>query len=102
MTLRNRTLVMTIGAIVMLAGPIVAKPFPIYIWNSSESVPVGLYRLRLASAHYVTELVAVRPPEPLELLSGPERLSANRCSDVEACAGSSRTNRLQNREHHHG
>jgi len=56
---------MTIGAIAMLAGPIVAKPYPIYIWNSSESVPVGLYRLRPTSAHYVTELVAVRPPEPL-------------------------------------
>ena len=56
---------MTIGAVAILAGTIVAKPSPIYIWNSSESVPVGLYRLRTASNHYVTELVAVQPPEPL-------------------------------------
>ena len=65
MTPRNRTLVMTIGAIALLAGTIVAKPSPIYIWNSSASVPVGLYRVRPAGKHYVTELVAVRPPEPL-------------------------------------
>jgi conjugative transfer signal peptidase TraF len=56
---------MTIGAIALLAGPITVKPFPIYIWNSSESVPVGLYRLRPAGSHHATELVAVRPPEPL-------------------------------------
>lgn len=65
MTPRNRTLVMTIGAVAMLAGTIVAKPSPIYIWNSSESVPVGLYRLRSAGSHYVNELVAVQPHEPL-------------------------------------
>jgi conjugative transfer signal peptidase TraF len=56
---------MTISAIAMLAGPIVVKPSPIYIWNGSESVPVGLYRVRPAGSHHVSELVAVRPPEPL-------------------------------------
>ena len=65
MTTRNRTLAMTIGAVVILAGTIVAKPSPIYIWNSSESVPLGLYRLRTTSNYYVAELVAVQPPEPL-------------------------------------
>jgi conjugative transfer signal peptidase TraF len=64
-TPRNRTLVMMIGAIAMLASTIVAKPSPIFIWNSSRSVPVGLYRLRPAGNYHVTELVAVRPPEPL-------------------------------------
>jgi conjugative transfer signal peptidase TraF len=62
---RNRTLVTMIGAIAMLAATIVAKPSPIFIWNSSKSVPIGLYRLRPAGNHHVTELVAVRPPEPL-------------------------------------
>ena len=62
-TPRNRTLAMTIGAVAILAGTIVAKPSPIYIWNSSKSVPVGLYRLRPAGNHYVTELVAVQPPD---------------------------------------
>jgi conjugative transfer signal peptidase TraF len=64
-TPRNRTLLTTIGAVALLAGPIVVKPFPIYIWNSSASVPVGLYRVRPADNHHVTELVAVWPPEPL-------------------------------------
>ncbi|WP_334446671.1 S26 family signal peptidase [Bradyrhizobium sp. AZCC 1610] len=62
---RNRTLLTTIGAVALLAGPIVAQPCPIYIWNSSASVPVGLYRVRPAGNHYVTELVVVRPPAPL-------------------------------------
>jgi conjugative transfer signal peptidase TraF len=35
------------------------------IWNVSESVPVGLYRLRPIGKFAVTELVAVQPPEPL-------------------------------------
>jgi conjugative transfer signal peptidase TraF len=62
---RNRTLALMIGAAAILGGTIVARPPPIYIWNSSASVPVGLYRVRPASSRYVTELVAVQPPEPL-------------------------------------
>jgi conjugative transfer signal peptidase TraF len=54
-----------IGAIALLVGTIVAEPSPLFIWNSSGSVPVGLYRVRPDGNHYVTELVAVRPPEPL-------------------------------------
>lgn len=38
---------------------------PSYIWNASESVPIGLYRLQLVERLTVTELVAVRPPRPL-------------------------------------
>ncbi|MGV7215367.1 S26 family signal peptidase [Bradyrhizobium sp. UFLA05-112] len=38
---------------------------PSYIWNASESVPIGLYRLQPSRRLTVTELVAVRPPEPL-------------------------------------
>jgi conjugative transfer signal peptidase TraF len=56
---------MTIGAVAILAATIVAKPAPIYIWNGSESVPVGLYRVRPADNHHVTELLAVQPPEQL-------------------------------------
>ena len=40
-------------------------PVPKLIWNASASVPVGLYAIRPAGALYVTELVVVRPPEPL-------------------------------------
>ncbi|WP_371932971.1 S26 family signal peptidase [Bradyrhizobium sp. CCGUVB23] len=38
---------------------------PSYIWNASDSVPIGFYRLQPARQLTVTELVAVRPPEPL-------------------------------------
>jgi type IV secretory pathway protease TraF len=48
--------------VVMLCGvlPLVpttgAQPVPLYIWNVSESVPPGLYRLRPADTLFVTEL----------------------------------------------
>lgn len=38
---------------------------PLYVWNASESVPLGLYRLRPADRLFVSELVAIKPPEPL-------------------------------------
>jgi len=40
-------------------------PVPKLIWNASASVPAGLYAVHPAGAHYVTELVVARPPEPL-------------------------------------
>jgi len=42
-----------------------ANPLPIFLWNVSNSVPLGLYRLRPTGELHVTELVAVLPPEPL-------------------------------------
>lgn len=60
-----RTLAVTFVAASMLVGTIVATPSPPLIWNSSESIPVGLYRLRAAGDYHVTQLLAVRPPEPL-------------------------------------
>jgi conjugative transfer signal peptidase TraF len=36
-----------------------------YIWNASNSVPIGLYRVRPATKLVVTELVAVQPPDLL-------------------------------------
>ena len=63
--MRNRlaTILMAFGAALVLSttGPAT----PIYIWNASNSVPVGLYRLQPAGWLAVTELVAVRPPGPL-------------------------------------
>ena len=40
-------------------------PTPKLIWNTSASVPIGLYAVRPAGVLHVTELVAVRAPEPL-------------------------------------
>lgn len=55
---------MVSGAAALLA-PMVLEMAPLYVWNASESVPIGLYRLRSADKLFVTELLAVRPPEPL-------------------------------------
>jgi conjugative transfer signal peptidase TraF len=56
--------VMLVG-IAVLVAPVVAEPVPLYVWNVSESVPLGLYRLRPVDKLSVTELVAIQPPEPL-------------------------------------
>ncbi|WP_342709606.1 S26 family signal peptidase [Bradyrhizobium sp. B124] len=61
---RPATILAAIGAValVMSAGQ---QTTPVYIWNVSESVPIGLYRLQELRSLRVTELVAARPPEPL-------------------------------------
>ena len=38
---------------------------PRYIWNASNSVPAGLYRVQPVTRLSLTELVAVQPPELL-------------------------------------
>lgn len=65
MTGRLKTLAVTFGAAATLVATLVLEPLPLYIWNASASVPIGLYRLRPAERFHVTELVAVQPPEPL-------------------------------------
>ena len=51
--------------VVSLAAPAVLRPHLMIMWNASASVPVGLYLLETTDARYVSELVAVVPPEPL-------------------------------------
>ncbi|MEH2595098.1 conjugative transfer signal peptidase TraF [Bradyrhizobium sp. AZCC 1577] len=58
-------LIPTFGTAAALVATIVLEPLPLYIWNASASVPIGLYSLRPAKRLHVTELVAVQPPEPL-------------------------------------
>jgi len=53
------------GAAAALITTMVLESNPLYIWNESASVPIGLYRLRPLEKLFVTELVAVLPPEPL-------------------------------------
>lgn len=65
MTGRLKTLAVTFGAAAALVVTLVLEPLPLYIWNASASVPIGLYHLRPAERFHVTELVAVQPPEPL-------------------------------------
>jgi conjugative transfer signal peptidase TraF len=55
----------TLGAAALLLSTIAAKPTARYIWNASESVPIGLYQLRPIGKLVAGELVAVQPPESL-------------------------------------
>ena len=65
MTGRLKTLTVTFGAAAALVATIALEPVPLYMWNASASVPIGLYRLRPTTRFHVTELLAVEPPEPL-------------------------------------
>ncbi|MGQ0581903.1 MAG: S26 family signal peptidase [Reyranella sp.] len=65
MTGRMRVLVTTLAGVGLLAFTFGSPPLPLYMWNASASVPVGLYRLQSTDQRYITELVAVLPSEPL-------------------------------------
>jgi conjugative transfer signal peptidase TraF len=62
---RARILVTTLAGVGLLAFTFGSHPLPLYMWNASASVPIGLYRLQSTDQRYVTELVAVLPTEPL-------------------------------------
>src|SRR5882724_444607 len=64
MNSRVMTLLTTLGAAAALLSTVGARSTH-YIWNASTSVPIGLYRLRPTGNLFVTELVAVVPPDPL-------------------------------------
>jgi conjugative transfer signal peptidase TraF len=64
MTNRMRTIAVTLGALALVLATLDEAP-PSYIWNVSESVPLGLYHLQPLKQLTVTELVAIQPPEPL-------------------------------------
>jgi conjugative transfer signal peptidase TraF len=70
---RGATVLMTLGATVIVAATINAKPTARYLWNVSGSVPIGLYRLRPVGKLVVTELVAVQPPESLAVFLADRR-----------------------------
>jgi conjugative transfer signal peptidase TraF len=73
MTGRLATLLAMLGAAVVVVSTIAVRPAPRYIWNASESVPIGLYRLRPTGRLAVTQLVAVQSPEPLATLLADRR-----------------------------
>ena len=73
MTGRLATLLATLGAAVVVVSTIAVRPAPRYIWNASESVPIGLYRLHPTGRLAVTQLVAVQSPEPLATLLADRR-----------------------------
>lgn len=59
------TLIIMICAAAVVIATMGPKPMPSLVWNASESVPVGLYRVRPAGKLIVTDLVVALPPEPL-------------------------------------
>ncbi len=67
MTGRTRVLVTMLAGVGALALTFGRGGPPFYVWNASASVPVGLYRLQSTGERYITELVAVLPPEPLAI-----------------------------------
>jgi conjugative transfer signal peptidase TraF len=67
MTGRAYVLVATLAGVGALAFTFGRGALPLYLWNASASVPVGLYRLQSTGERCITELVAVLPPEPLAI-----------------------------------
>jgi conjugative transfer signal peptidase TraF len=64
--MRNRvaTTLLTVGGVALVSSTI-GRATPIYVWNASKSVPTGLYQLQAVGRLVVTDLVAVRLPDPL-------------------------------------
>jgi conjugative transfer signal peptidase TraF len=64
MSARCATAFTTIAATGLLLSTL-GGATPHYIWNASNSVPIGLYHVQPATRLTVTELVAVQPPDLL-------------------------------------
>jgi conjugative transfer signal peptidase TraF len=54
-----------LAAVAVVTSTMGAKPALRFVWNASESVPIGLYSVQPASELMVTTLVVAMPPEPL-------------------------------------
>lgn len=58
-------ILMMLGTAALATPTTRLRPPTLYIWNASDSVPVGLYRLQPSGELSVTDLVAVEALEPL-------------------------------------
>jgi conjugative transfer signal peptidase TraF len=65
MTGRSATLVLMVIGVAVEALTMGAKPMPRFVWNASESVPLGLYSVEPVGKLAVTNLVVAAPPQPL-------------------------------------
>lgn len=65
MTGRLPTLLAMATAVTVVTSTMGAKPVPRFVWNASESVPIGLYTVHPAVRLAVTNLVVAMPPQPL-------------------------------------
>ena len=62
---RSQTLFTMSIAVVVHAFSLCMKPGPRLLWNTSESVPVGLYSVEAGDQLAVTNLVVAMPPNSL-------------------------------------
>ncbi|WP_411970027.1 S26 family signal peptidase [Mesorhizobium sp. BR1-1-3] len=65
MSMRATIIAGMLGGAVLAFAPAWVDHRPRFIWNASASVPVGLYRIELASRIDVGDIAVVMPPEPL-------------------------------------
>ncbi len=65
MNARRATLATTGAGAFVIALTMAWQHAPLFVWNASESVPVGLYAVRPSSVLTIDELVVVRPSETL-------------------------------------
>ena len=65
MNRRAAALIFTVSAIILMVVPSVIGTPRLLLWNSSASVPVGLYRVLPPRALHVGDIAVVMPPEPL-------------------------------------
>src|ERR1700738_5726227 len=65
MTGHLATLVAMVAAGAVVTATMGAKPALRFVWNASESVPIGLYSVQPPDELILTSLVVAMPPEPL-------------------------------------
>lgn len=65
MKARLTILATTLAAVSVVLIALGTKSAPIFVWNASASVPIGLYRVLPVGKLQVTDLVVAFPPDPL-------------------------------------
>ena len=98
MTTRLPTLLAMATAVTVVTSTMGAKPVPRFVWNASESVPIGLYTVHPAGRLAVTNLVVAMPPQPL--LSRRAQLPADRRAADQAHPGAPEPVRVPQRTAH--
>jgi len=100
MTTRFVILGLMLASAMLTAVPAAIDVSPMFIWNASASVPIGLYRVLPEDHLGVADLVAVTPPESIaKFLRGPQLFAARRTA-FEARARTPRTNCLPHPTRH--
>ena len=62
----RKTLIATGAALALIGASAVVRSDPLLVWNASASVPIGLYAITPITQPDIGDLVAVRPPQPLD------------------------------------